>query len=308
MKHRFIPDFDTCGTPFTYACNVGAATGSDAFLLKADRCNILFDAGLGCGGDGLVANLERELKGETLDYILLSHSHYDHAPGAAWCKKRWPELKVIATGKTASVFTKPSAIATMRHLDSVASREFGIASKEDLFDSLHVDVAIEDGDFYDMNGIPFRLISFPGHTRCSAGYYFEETKTLLSSETLGVYAGGENIATTFLIGHKIGADSLQKARKMDIQHMLIPHFGFIHSTKCREFLEYAVQCCDLLWDSVTSAIEKGSDKDALIKVVVDLFFADEQRDIQPEEAFVLNAGYVVDNIIKEYRERKNDDN
>lgn len=306
MNAQFTASYDVTGTPFLSAENMGAKRGSDAYLLRTGNCNILFDAGLACGGDALVDAIENSLQGENLDYILLSHSHYDHAPGAAWCKYRWPDVKIIATGKAASVFTKPGAIATMRHLDGVASKEFGVSSKEDHFDLLKVDIPLEDGHEFSMKGLKFRLVGFPGHTRCSAGFYFEDTKTLLGSETLGVYSSGKNVATTFLIGHKIGVESLHKALKMDIQHMLIPHFGFIHGQDCKDFLNLAVDCCGMLWDSVTAAIDDGKNKDELIDVVVKLFFDDELRKAQPKEAFVLNAGYVVDNIVKEYKEQKND--
>ena len=146
MNSLFNPDFDTSGTPFKSITNVGAVPGGDAFLLDNGETSILFDSGFGCCGDVLVKNIEKQLNGRSLDYILLSHSHYDHAPGSAWCAERWNSVKVISSAKTKSVFTRPGARAVMRKLDKAASQLHGISSDKDLFDNLKVDIALNDGD------------------------------------------------------------------------------------------------------------------------------------------------------------------
>ena len=106
MKPLFKPDLEPDGLPFSRICNVGPVAGGEAFLLLNDRVSILFDTGFGCGGDLLVSRLEKELGKRPLDYIFLSHSHYDHAPGSAWCTARWPSCQVVAGRKTQSVFRK----------------------------------------------------------------------------------------------------------------------------------------------------------------------------------------------------------
>ncbi|MBQ9858533.1 MAG: MBL fold metallo-hydrolase [Oscillospiraceae bacterium] len=296
----FMADLCEAGTPFNKIVNVGAVPGGEGFLLISDNATILFDSGFGCCGDALVENIARELGARSLDYILLSHSHYDHAPGSAWCIQKWPDVKVISSYKSKDVFSRPGALAVMRKLDEAASKMYNMTSNEDLFDRMRVDIPLNDGEHYDLNGLDMQLIAFPGHTKCSVGFYFPQSKLLLSSETLGVYAGGETVSPAFLIGYQVGIDSVKKAQAMDFNHILIPHFGMIHGDNCKKYIDLSLKCCYLMWDVVTEGISKHKTRDELIEILKEHFFTEEKRVIQPEEAFVLNAGIIIDIIEKEF--------
>lgn len=302
MKNSvFYADYNAEGTPFSKIVKVGAVPGSDAYLLISDDVTVLFDSGFGCCGDILVENIKKVLGNRNLDYILLSHSHYDHAPGSAWCIQQWSDAKIISSYKTKNVFTRPGAIKVMRELDSAASKMHGITAKEDLFDSMRVDIPMSDGEHISLNGLDMELMAFPGHTKCSVGFYFSESKLLLSSETLGVYAGGETVTPAFLIGFSEGVNSIKKALNMEFAHMLVPHYGMIHGSDCKKYLELSLKCCELMWDMVTDGIDRGLSRTQLTALLKEHFFTEEKRVIQPEEAFVLNAGYMIDIIEKEYR-------
>lgn len=300
--NTFTADLCPDGTPFRYIKDVGAVPGGNAYLLDTGKATLLFDSGFGCGGDILVKNLEEILAGRSLDYILLSHSHYDHAGGSPWCAARWPDVKIISSQKTKSVFARPGARAVMRRLDASASRLHHISSENDLFDKLRVDIVLGDGDEFSAKGVSFKLIMFPGHTNCSAGFWFPESHLLLASETLGVYAGGDTVTPAFLVGCKAGIDSITRALSMDIRHMLVPHFGMIHGEHCRQYLRLALECCDLMKNSVKQGYENGMTKDELIELLMKLFFTEDKRTIQPEDAFILNAGYMIDVIIREFEQ------
>lgn len=296
----FVADLNHIDTPFDRIVNVGAVPGGEAYLLISKYGNMLFDSGFGCCGDILVENIKKELGDDKLDYIFLSHSHYDHAPGSAWCINAWPDVKVLGSYKSQYVFTRSGAKAVMRELDLAASKMYNISSKHDYFDLLRIDVPLEDTEHYSLNGLDVQVFLFPGHTNCSVGFYFPTYKLLLSSETLGVYAGGETVSHAFLVEYKVGLESLEKARKIDIQHMLIPHYGMIHGEDCRKFLDLSYKCCILMWDLVTDGIKRNLSRDELIDILKEHFFTIEKRVIQPEEAFVLNAGYIIDIVEKEF--------
>ncbi len=62
-----------------------SASGDAAvYLAVGDGAAALIDAGCGRASDGIIENIERRLPAQvTLDYLLLTHCHYDHAGGAA---------------------------------------------------------------------------------------------------------------------------------------------------------------------------------------------------------------------------------
>ena len=56
-----------------------------------------------------------------------------------------------------------------------------------------------------------------------------------------------------------------------------------------------------MWDVVTAGISNNLTRNELIEVLKEHFFTEEKRVIQPEEAFVLNAGIIIDIIEKEFK-------
>jgi metal-dependent hydrolase (beta-lactamase superfamily II) len=53
------------------------------FLIDDGKTSILYDTGFGFTGDKVANNIKAVLKERKLDYIFLTHSHYDHALGSA---------------------------------------------------------------------------------------------------------------------------------------------------------------------------------------------------------------------------------
>ena len=301
MEPLFKPDLDPSGLPFSRICNVGPVAGGEAFLLLNDRVSLLFDTGFGCGGDLLVSRLEKELGGRTLDYIFLSHSHYDHAPGSAWCTARWPGCRVVAGKKTQSVFRRPGAVATMRRLDQAASVKFGIASSEDRFDNLRVDITLDDGESVTAGDLTVELLLLPGHTNCSVGYWFPGCGLLLSSESVGVFIeGSDKVGSALLTGFEDGLRSIRRCMDLPIRHLCIPHCGMIHWNDCSVFLENSLACCIGARDTLLAAHRAGADIEELRRMLKSMWYVGRSREIQPEEAFDENSGYVVDTILREY--------
>jgi glyoxylase-like metal-dependent hydrolase (beta-lactamase superfamily II) len=67
-----------------------------AFLLDDGSTTILYDTGFGFTGDAIAQNIRAYLGERNLDYIFLTHSHYDHALGSAYVLRHYPDAKVVA--------------------------------------------------------------------------------------------------------------------------------------------------------------------------------------------------------------------
>ena len=76
--------------------DVRVQKGDSAFLIDDGETAILYDTGFGFTGYGVAENIRAVLGERKLDYIFLTHSHYDHALGSAYILRRYPDAKVAA--------------------------------------------------------------------------------------------------------------------------------------------------------------------------------------------------------------------
>ena len=145
--------------------------GDAAFLVDNGKTSILYDTGFGFTGYKIAENIKSHLGNRSLDYIFLTHSHYDHALGSAYILRHYPTAKVVAAKYAADVFKRDGAKRTMKELDAKFAEKCGITNYEFLGDELKVDIPVVDGDIIHAGDMDFEVISLPGHTRCCVGYY-----------------------------------------------------------------------------------------------------------------------------------------
>ena len=229
----------------------------------------------------------------------MTHSHYDHALGSAYICARYPDVKVVAGEYAVKIFAKPTARAVMRDLDRKFAVRCGTAEYEDLIDELKVDVPVRDGDVIHAGTMDFTVVELPGHTKCSVGYYLASEKLLLSSETLGVYDGGEMVVPSYLVGYQMTLNSIAKAEMLDIEHILLPHFGLLDREKTAFYLSNCRKNAAETADKIRSILKSGGSHDDAVAWFRDAYYRDGVPAIYPEDAMMLNTNIMVSLIEKE---------
>ena len=68
-----------------FICDVSGDCPGNVWL-AVGRTNILLDAGMACCADALVGRIEKVLQGRKLDYVFLTHSHFDHISGVPYIR------------------------------------------------------------------------------------------------------------------------------------------------------------------------------------------------------------------------------
>ena len=268
--------------------------GDSAFLIDDGETAVLYDTGFGFTGYAVSDRIAAELGDRDLDYILLTHSHYDHVLGTPYIKRRYPGARVVAGSYAARIFSKESARATMRRLDRSHAATCGVTDYEDLVDELAVDIEVEDGDVLECGSMTFEVIGLPGHTKCSVGFNLQGHDILLGTETLGVYFGGDRYLPSCLVGYGMTLDSLGRVRDLGRGGMVIPHYGYVDPGEAARFLERSESNLRMIADRITGILSSGGTKEDAIAYFTDGFYDDEVRKVYPVDAFELNTGIMVD--------------
>lgn len=281
--------------------DVRAVPGDSAFLIDNGETAILYDTGFAFTGYEVTKRIKTALKERQLDYIFLTHSHYDHALGSVYIKKHYKNVKIVASSYAEKIFSKPSARKVMRELDNKFATKNGINDYEDLIDELSVDIAVNEGDSINAGNLSFRVIGLPGHTRCSVGFYCEEEKLLLGSETIGVYNGKDDVVPSFLVGYKMTLESIEKVRKLDIDKILLPHYGLIDREKVALYLDKAKESAVSTAKDIAKMLKEGKTESDALKYVKDRFYHGYIKTIYPIDAMELNTSIMIELIKNECR-------
>ena len=142
----------------------GGALDTNAFFLEAPGGNILFDAPQGA---------DEHFAGEKIDWLLLTHGHFDHVADAAKIQRRHG-CHVAYHPDTAPMVT-----------DAKFFRRFGFELDIEPFVG---DRLLEECDSSEIAGIEMRLLHVPGHCPGSLCFYFPSGRVLIGGDVL--FRGG----------------------------------------------------------------------------------------------------------------------
>ncbi|WP_270933447.1 MBL fold metallo-hydrolase [Falsiroseomonas oryzae] len=156
---------------------------ANAYLIVGDRRRVLVDAGFASTAPALAAALtEAGHPADTLDLVVLTHEHADHAAGVG-CLPAGP--LVAAHRLAATKIVHGDDFATVRDL-------FGENAPP-----ARVDLTLEEGSVIAAPPWRFTVLHTPGHTSGSISLHDPDSGTLISGDTVmgggalgGIFASG----------------------------------------------------------------------------------------------------------------------
>lgn len=273
--------------------------GDSAFLIDDGKTAIMYDSGFAFTGYAVADKIKNILGDRELNYIFLTHSHYDHALGSVYALKYWPRAKVVAGEYAAKIFQKPTAKALMRELDRKFATKCGVGAYEDLIDELRVDVPVADGDVIKAGDLEFIALNLPGHTKCSIGYYCPEYKLLLGCETIGVFNGKDDVVPSYLVGYEMAIDSIKRVEELDIERILVPHYGLLDKAETEVYLKRAKESASATANEIVGMLKRGKSKAEIVEFFKDKFYHGYVKEIYPIDAMELNTGIMIDLLERE---------
>ncbi len=159
----------------------------NVFLLSNERKNILIDTSV----KRLRKRLEKRLNLlgiKSIDYLILTHSHFDHAANAQWIKQRFnskiilqsEEEKYLSTGE--NIIPKGTTFLTRPLINMLGKHLFHLFRYEPCKPDILVDSHYDLKEF----GENLYLLHSPGHTIGSMSVIVDEEIAFVGDTMFGV--------------------------------------------------------------------------------------------------------------------------
>ncbi|MBP2650860.1 MAG: beta-lactamase domain protein [Firmicutes bacterium] len=281
---------------------VTGGDGGNAFLILGREKAALLDCGMAYCADKLISNIKQRLNKLTLDYIFISHSHYDHIGAIPYLKQEWPNCKVFGAEHAKKILERPNALKAIRGLSNNAAIIYNSGDLQEYQDELlKVDIIIADGDITDLGGVTIKVIATPGHTQCSLAFLVNN-ETLFASETTGYMSESGKVYAAFITSSSAALASIHKCQELNPKFIISPHFGLLNKQATQD---YWINCSLAIQETKNFIIDlsgQGYNEEQILAEYEKEFRDQTSKNQQPIDAFRLN----VSNMIKVVRNENND--
>lgn len=283
---------------------VTAGCGGEALLISGSDKTALIDCGMAFCGEALVKNIKKELGERPLDYVILTHTHYDHVGGLPYLRRAWPDLVSFGALHGKKVLEKDSALELIGSLSEVAWKKYQELEKAPavLLDGLKIDCAVCEKDVISLGDKELHVFETPGHTSCSLTYLLEPEKILFPSETSGVYTGKGRMIPGMLKSYRETVAAIEKCRKINANYIIGPHYGQVWELDTEAYWDLAEASATNTMKYILEKKKDGALFDEILEEYTKEFWIDMVANEQPKEAFLLNAQLMIHNILKEFQE------
>ena len=317
---RFGEDHDRFSFPGP-VYRVTGGHGGEAILIVGSEKTVLLDCGMAYAGDITVDNIHKVLEWEScreggskgnrsLDFVLLSHSHYDHMGALPIIRKAFPGVEVFGSAHCAKVLERDGAKELIKDLSETARRLYDPDSEVEFdMEGIHVDRVLEDGSClyigsFEGEDMYIEAFETPGHTNCSMSFLLQPIGLLFASESTGIPEGEDYVHTPCLKSFIQGIDSAEKCRSRKAAHVCLPHFGMIPDSYAAPYWDDFVKECRSKTLFIKDMKDMGLDKDEMFRRYVDRYWTPTKEAEQPKRAFEINSGHILKVLLREHDELK----
>jgi len=133
----------------------------------------------------LAALEEKSLATDSVDYVILTHVHLDHAGGAGLLMSKLPNARAVVHPRGARHMIDPARLVA--GASAVYGAEEMLRSYGELvpIDASRVDIA-EDGHVIELGGRELLCLDTPGHARHHVSIYDQRSEAFFPGDTFGL--------------------------------------------------------------------------------------------------------------------------
>jgi len=280
--------------------NCIAHISSDGQLLIGDDHTALFDCGMMFCGDKTIQNVKKTLNGRSLDYLFMSHTHYDHIGALPLFRNEWMDLRTVTCEAGAAVLLKETPRRVIRELSLTAAKTYNTVINAQYDDNVFkADIIVEDTEVISLGGLSVKVIYTPGHTRDSLSFFIPELEILIVNETPGILMPDDKVYPLYLTSYNDTINSIHKCCQYHYKYISMPHKGVASAKEADGFFEKALVSNTICRDFILDMKNQNYTEEKMLNSYFIRYASEALLSYQPKDAFYANARATIASTIKE---------
>lgn len=237
-------------------------TAVSSHLLIVGEKTALVDASISAVSERLIEEVKAYLPaGKALDYLLLTHGHFDHVGGTPAIRAAFPNLQVWASRLTQELLADREQVGHIAQRNITCQQAMGQESTstvEDWANAFHVEHIVRDGDMIALGSqVEVKVITAPGHTEDSVCYFVRPDGAIAGGEALGGFHGRGKISSAFMSGYEDYISNFLKLSNLELEIISFPHSGALTGQLAKNYLTLAQQAAEQLREQIKLGLANG---------------------------------------------------
>ncbi len=226
MKNNFVRKIPKTENIYSIGQGQFGPDPGTSYLINSPK-KILIETGTSKSVPSIVEDLNK-IGVSKLDYIALTHIHLDHAGGASFLSKRFPEARILVHKKGVKHLIDPSKLKE--------SVERAVGKLFDLYGSVKPIqkeriISLSGNEEIDLgNGYKLKPIDSPGHAPHHLCYYESKERVLFTGDAAGIYypKSGKLLPSTPPPNFDLEEElkTIKKLKKLPAKFLAYTHTGW----------------------------------------------------------------------------------
>jgi glyoxylase-like metal-dependent hydrolase (beta-lactamase superfamily II) len=265
------------------------------YLLKGETYAIMEGGVSGITYPFLQQLAQENISPESISYLIIPHSHFDHMMVFLTLKERFPWMKIVTSQLNQATFSSERILSKIFESDrkmTLALMERGLVSEAPNLSarpSFPVDLVLEEGSVLDLGrGIQIKFLETPGHSPDLLSGFLEEEGILFCSDGAGFYTPPDFFRPNYWYRLDEAEKSIDRMRALDSRILCRGHYGAIMGKEMvRYHLERSRQCIEEFKAFVLEWINRGDSIEEITKEVTEKYSKGFLQLFPPEENYRL---------------------